>query len=76
MNNEYGKPSLFVFEAYDVGGSSPQLEDYYLCKELGKGSENFHLLFPKFDIPRECFIEGLYEVNIPEVKRKSRVRPS
>lgn len=66
MNNEYEKPCLFVFDSNGVNGGSPQQQDYFFCKELERGTEKYYTLFPKIEIPPECFIEALAEIHSPE----------
>lgn len=66
MNNEYKKPSLFVFDSNNVSGCSPQLQEFFSCEEFEKGSEKYHLLFPKIKIPPGVFMEALTKIHSPE----------
>ena len=50
INNEYGKGCLVVFDPGRIGGSSPQRQGSFICKNLAPGSELYYLLFPRTDM--------------------------
>ncbi|MFX0133499.1 MAG: hypothetical protein ACFFDN_07645 [Candidatus Hodarchaeota archaeon] len=50
MNNEYKKGCLIVFDSANIRGSSPQLNNYYKCRDLEEGSEIFYILIPRTDV--------------------------
>jgi len=50
MNNEYKKGCLIVLDSADIRGGSHQLNDFYKCKDLERGSEKYYILFPRTDV--------------------------
>lgn len=50
MNNEYKKGSLIVFDSNHIRGSSPQLDDFFISKDFGRGSEKYYVLFPRTNV--------------------------
>lgn len=50
MNNEYKKGCLIVFQSSNIQGSSPQLTDTYICKNLKPGSHKYYILFPRTQV--------------------------
>lgn len=65
LNNEYARGCLVVFEASNLKGSSPQIKDEFRCFELGPGSEEFYILFPRTDYDIITYpVESIYRTDI------------
>jgi hypothetical protein len=70
MNNEYARPSLIVFDALSIRGSSPQKKNYYKCKDLEAGTEKYYILFPQVDIALlDALMESLSQIDVLKNKR-------
>jgi hypothetical protein len=65
INNEYKKGFICILDLQQIEGSSPQIKDYYKCKELPKGTEKYYVLLPTTDV--SSLVEdlgGISEINI------------
>ena len=70
MNNEYARPSLIVFDALSIRGSSPQKKNFYKCKDLEPGTEKYYILFPQVDIALlDALMESLSQIDVLKNKR-------
>jgi hypothetical protein len=70
MNNEYARPSLIVFDALSIGGSSPQRKSDYKCEDLEPGTEKYYILFPQVDIALlDALMESLSQIDVFKNKR-------
>lgn len=71
MNNEYRKGSLIVLDSRRIEGSSPQT-GAFRCESLPRGTEKYHILFPRTDADR-CYYdyEMTLQVNLLKNKRLS-----
>ena len=70
MNNEYSRPSLIVFDAISIRGSSPQKKNFYKCKDLEPGTEKYYILFPQVDIAvLDALMESLSQIDVLKNKR-------
>ncbi|MGB6339237.1 MAG: VCBS repeat-containing protein [Candidatus Aminicenantaceae bacterium] len=47
LNNEWRSPCCAVLDFKQFKGASPQIKDYYTCKDVESGFEKYYLLFPR-----------------------------
>ena len=70
VNNEYRGGCLIVFDARDIGGSSPQSGEY-VCEDLGSGTELYYVTVPRSDVSEAMglFVADLRLLDITENRR-------
>jgi hypothetical protein len=58
VNNEYCRGCVAIFEAGDLRGGSPQLEDAFRSPGIGPGGQSAYILFPKTDVQAAIHLVG------------------
>lgn len=65
MNNEYRKGFFAVFSSQIIKGGSPQMEDSYTPRGIGRGSERHYVLLPRTDVDQlDHLIDNAIEVKL------------
>ena len=70
VNNEYRGGCLIVFDAREIGGSSPQSGEY-VCEGLGPGTEAYYVTVPRSDVSEAMglFVADLRQLDITGNRR-------
>jgi hypothetical protein len=73
MNNEYEKACIIVLDSSALCGGSPQIKDYFACRELQPGTEVCYALLPRTFVDKKFPYPG-ESINFIEKLKGGRIR--